>query len=257
MDDSNSKPESKPETNYLSDGRLSITEAPCLRCASITETFLGRVYCDACIADLERIAQNRRDSLWRSDLEHMAASRGVLRPATLHTTFASSYPEPEQNVQAWEDGRNWDGKRNVYIYGPPGTGKSHLARCMLRRETDWLRTVGEITGHQISTLSAYKPEVIANWAWPGVLLIDDVDKGHWGPLGVSILWELLDQREQADRRTILTANASPKVLRDYLLARSGDNKSLVPAALDRLRTRHGRVIVLELTGESLRGRGEA
>jgi hypothetical protein len=39
----------------------------------------------------------------------------------------------------------------------------------------------------------------------------------------------------------------------FLVRRAGENKSLVPAALDRLNTPAGRPLTLCLTGRSLRG----
>jgi hypothetical protein len=86
-----------------------------------------------------------------------------------------------------------------------------------------------------------------------VLLIDDIDKGAWGAQGIVILREALDRREQARRRTILTANADKRELMQFLTRRAGENKSLVPAALDRLNTPAGRPLTLCLTGRSLRG----
>ncbi len=231
---------------------VDVWRGPCPGCGEETELFAGKRYCDACCRRLEQEARSQEHDAWVRDMLARAAAMGLIAPATATTRFDGSLDPPKHNSAAWEAALMWKRDVNVYLHGPCGVGKSHLARCMLYEAMgDGLR-IGEVSGHSVASASAYKPEVDA-LAWPDVLLIDDIDKGAWGPQGIVILREALDRREQARRRTILTANADKRELMQYLTRRAGENKSLVPAALDRLNTPAGRPLTLCLTGRSLRG----
>lgn len=239
-----------PERISLS---LDVWRGPCPGCGEETELFAGKRYCDDCIRRLEVEAWAQERDAWVRDMLATAAGMGLIAPATATTRFDGSLDPPPHNSEAWEAAIAWRRDVNVYLHGPCGVGKSHLARCMLYEAMgDGLR-IGEVSGHSVASASAYKPEQVDALAWPDVLLIDDIDKGAWGAQGIVILREALDRREQARRRTILTANADKRELMQYLTRRAGENKSLVPAALDRLNTPAGRPLTLHLTGRSLRG----
>lgn len=241
---------SAPERISLS---LDVWRGPCPGCGHETELFAGKRYCDACIRRLEQEARAQERAAWTRGMLAAAAAMGLIAPATATTRFDGSLDPPPHNREAWEAALTWKRDVNVYLHGPCGVGKSHLARCMLYKAMgDWLR-VGEVSGHAVASASAYKPEQVDALAWPDVLLIDDIDKGAWGPQGIVILREALDRREQARRRTILTSNADKRELMQFLTRHAGENKSLVPAALDRLNTPAGRPLTLHLTGRSLRG----
>ena len=243
-----SSEDSAPERVSVS---VDMWRGPCLGCGEETELFAGKRYCDACLHRLDQEARAQEQASWKRDMLAKAATMGLIAPATATTRFDGSLDPPQHNRAAWEQALNWRRDVNVYIHGPCGVGKSHLARCMLYEAMGDRLRIGEVSGHTVA--SSYQPEKVDALAWPDVLLVDDVDKGVWGPQGIVILREALDRREQARKRTILTANADKRELMAYLARRVGENQSLVFAVLDRLNTPAGRPLTLHLTGRSLRG----
>ena len=84
------------------------------------------------------------------------------------------------------------------------------------------------------------------WCRADVLLLDDIDKTHASRDGIDCLWELLDSRCSAGRRTLVTANSKLRALSERL-AESGE-ATTAAAALDRLRP----LETLEFAGRTLR-----
>lgn len=227
----------------------------CLACGRETELFPGKSYCDECLEDIERKARERDIEMRRRDALAKARALGLLAPMTGVVCFANSLDFPPEHDDVVEQAQRWALKRdvNVYIYGSVGVGKSHLARCVMYDATQEGCTIGECSGNAIASCSLYDTARIHAMAWPDVLLIDDIDKAAWNPSSLMILRDVLDIREQAGKRLIMTANADKAELIRILTRRAGDNASLVPAILDRLNTHQGRTLTLHMTGKSRRG----
>jgi hypothetical protein len=83
--------------------------------------------------------------------------------------------------------------------------------------------VAECTAGQfVSRCYDYGRSVIPDFAiHPQLLLIDDVCKGDWGKHSLPMLFECLDQRMRAGKRTILTAQMSVEQLWEKLAKASG------------------------------------
>jgi len=210
-----------------------VPQLPTGKCAECGQTnLLFRGLCEPC---------TRLDESRRVEEGHRMAGR---------VAFCTADTPPEANAVVWAKARAWDFRHNVYLYGPVGTGKTHMAKCLLTKAQDAGLTRWNVSARRMVKTAALFQE---GSAWmetcrADVLLLDDVDKPRWTEDGLAALWELLDVRVAAKRKTIVTANMAPDKLRAYLRQRAPDNHSLVDAALDRMKP----VIVLALTGASLR-----
>ena len=216
------------------------------------------VYCDDC-ADRRNLAMDRsaRVARLRARFDALMA-RGLVGPELRRAAFRNSDTLVEAlNPDAWATARRWRGLRNLYIHGPTGVGKSFLARCCLNWAFQRGRAVAEVSGRRFTKVSDTFAEgrgLFQAWKEAELLLLDDIDKAAWNADRVGALWEVLDARAAARRRTLVTGNVTPAELLQLL--REGNtgpglrNDATVDATLERLRP----CDVLQLHGESLRGK---
>jgi DNA replication protein DnaC len=217
------------------------------------------VWCDPCAdRELRRRAAAAEDvrlrGLWSSQVR-----AGLLTESFWDATWSRSDAEVEgMNASAWRDGRGWylRGPQNLYVFGAVGVGKTFLARCCLHEAFRAGRMVAEVTARRLCKVSdTYREGDGAFDAWKRskVLLIDDVDKASWNMERVGALWELLDARASAGRRTIMAANIDSGELMKLLQTACSQgglrNESHAVATLDRMKP----VLKLELRGTSRRG----
>ncbi len=130
---------------------------------------------------------------------------------------------PNQNSRHLAEAREWIDKGvlryDVVIYGPHGTGKTSLAIAMLRALLELREHAGLFVGMRdilLQIRSGYADKSSELWtlrryASAPILVIDEVgqtkgDSEH----GEQTLSYLLDTRQGADRRTILTTNLDIK-----------------------------------------------
>ena len=235
---------------------VDLRTASCPHCGNRdVEVLNGIVCCTACEDGVQEAWSRRQHrQLLATAIAEMKAA-GLLTDDALRTKFKTHARIPEGNQPAWDKARTWaDGSLNAYIHGPFGTGKTTLAQCLLTSAIESIYYVGACKGYDIAGLRRHDPEGIQRLSRPRVLLIDDLDKADWTRSAIANLFVLLDRR--ATKRTIVTANVSPDRLGLLLNQMAGTtaNESMVGAALDRLYTGGGAPMIIELRGDSLRGR---
>lgn len=215
-------------------------------------------YCDDCAA--RKTTALERDALAEDckrryfDLH----KRGLVTEAFRAASFSKSRREVESmNPEAWAFARSWDHSENVYIRGTVGCGKTYMAHCMMRKIFVAGYDVAEVTARQfVKTADLFRDprNMIEDWKSVDLLLVDDIDKATWNMERIDALWELLNARVSAKKRTLITANVGLRDLALILRARTADpktdeiNTSRADAALDRLKP----VAQLEMTGKSIR-----
>lgn len=214
--------------------------------------------CDACAVvrgkEIEREALQERCKARYGEL----LNRGLVSAHFRDASFSRSNAGIEAlNPEAWVSGRNWDRSQNLYIHGHIGTGKTYLALCVLRKAFVAGLSVAETTARQfvkISDLFRDPTGLMDGWKHADVLLLDDFDKATWNLERIDGLWELLNARMSAGRRTILTGNATLRDIAITMRERTGDgqqgtmNTARADAALERLKP----ITQLVLLGKSLR-----
>lgn len=206
--------------------------------------------CERCDTEY---AEQRRVSAERERMERLAAC-GAISPHLPDQTFNSSDSDCEAlNREAWASAREWQpfSGESVFLSGSPGVGKSFCARCLLNAAFAAGRSIMEIQTRRLAKQVQRFDEgdLAERCAFAGVLMLDDLDKARWTEDALTGLWEVLDDRRNASKPTIVTSNMAGGELRAHLAAGAGNNHSLVNAALDRLLP----VRVLTFSGESLRG----
>lgn len=140
---------------------------------------------------------------------------------------------------------------SLIMCGHPGTGKTHLAigiarelmsqgkTALFARVIELARTVKETYQRDSSRTER---QVLAEFARPDLLILDEVGVQHGSDTERMILFEVINARYEECKPTILITNLSLAGLREYLDER----------AEDRLREGGGRVIVFDW--ESHRGK---
>lgn len=231
----------------------------CKLCGAEIEVYPGHYYCDRCIAAYERGRREVGIETMRGRMVRDAKARGLIEDEALEVTFAWAAAPPACNADAWRRGREWRWASgiNAYLHGAQGTGKTTLATCMLTAALadDPPRSIGICMAMDIATIGRYSLDKLDRIIWPDALLIDDLAHAPWTVDGLTNLFAVFNARERRRRRTLVTANVAPAKLGPLLasMARVGANEAMLAALMDRLYTRAGAPMVLELTGPSLRG----
>jgi len=223
-------------------------------------TFFNKqpVYCDDCVATKIQ-AQEKERKVQELQLRCNEAIEADLLTEQFRTaSFSESSKEIEAgNPEAWKSARKWTGRDNLYICGGVGTGKTFMALCALRWHFDAGRTVAEVTARRFTKVIDRFDEgrgMLAAWKKADVLLLDDIDKAQWTLDRIDGLWDLLNARMSAGRRSILTGNVSLPALVTLMRenARNTNSSTISTARVDAALERLKPVTVIEMTGGSLR-----
>lgn len=133
---------------------------------------------------------------------------------------------------------------SLILCGNPGTGKTHLAcgiaqhlmsqgrTALFTRVIDMARSVKECYGHHSTKTER---QVIAEYARPDLLVLDEVGHQHGSDTERMILFDVINARYEECKPVILITNLQLSELKTYL-----DDR-----AQDRLREGGGRVIVFD------------
>lgn len=205
-------------------------------------------------AELERRrAQQAADRIWAE-----ARLEGKQRGYTL----ASYLALPEARTDLVELLRRWQQTdRWLLLYGPAGTCKTGLAVALLLEALgaglsgmyvvtpDFLDRI-RLTYRQDGADAVDETDVLASVAAVDVLVLDDVGKAPLSAWGREKLFTLLNRRDIAERRTILTTNLGLGELEDHLGVQGATYDRIRGNAVDRAT---GESYVLELGGPSRRG----
>lgn len=208
--------------------------------------------CDACV---QRATERKRREEQREDCKRRyfdLLNRKLLQPHFREASFARSREDVEaQNPEAWKSAREWALRDNLYIHGHIGTGKTFLALCCLRKPFVAGYDVAETTARQfVRTSDLFRDpwNLMESWKAVDVLLLDDFDKATWNLDRIDALWELLNARMSAGRRTIMTGNVSLHDMNVMMRESAAANTARADAALERLKP----IQQIEMKGKSLR-----
>lgn len=214
------------------------------------------VYCDPCVKiRVTHLERNQRTTELRTRFSE-ALRRGYLTERFRDASWSQSLKSVEDmNPEAWKNARGWLRNDNLYIYGGIGTGKTFMALCALRGAFVRGWDVAEVTARRFCKVTDTFTEgngTFEHWKTVDALLLDDIDKARWSLDRIDALWELLDARMAANRRTIVTGNVGPsdllKMLRERTVDGDEKNTTRADAALERLKP----VTKIELKGRSVR-----
>ena len=215
--------------------------------ADVDRDLLARVIvlCDPCATrrwrQMEATAQQAR---LRERFRNLVG-RGLVDDGLQTCTWKSSAPEIEAlNPEAWHGARGWrrSGIKNLYLYGGVGLGKTWAARACLREVFVHGASVGDVSARRLCHVASTFRQgdgLFEAWKRVHTLLIDDLDKVGWTQERVDALWDVLDARVGAGRRTIVTSNVDSAAMLAALKAacthNGARNESHAVAALDRLK----------------------
>lgn len=116
--------------------------------------------------------------------------------------------------------------RNLWLLGPVGRGKTHLACAVLRAQhqagltavfttpRDLIRDLRASWGERNS--AAKEQQALARYTDCDVLVLDDVGASFGKEAELVQLFDVINERDAHDMRTIITSNLTPKALLDVL-----------------------------------------
>lgn len=146
--------------------------------------------------------------------------------------------------------------KGLYVQGPNGTGKTYFAMAVAKRVIEAGKTVRvtsavKIKGELFSTFGgkATEEEVYSRLVKPYLLVIDDLGKECDSKTVVSMLYRVINERDERMKPVVITTNFSKKELCERL-AESGD-VSAAEAIVSRL---FGMTEKVEIEGDDRRMR---
>lgn len=152
---------------------------------------------------------------------------------------------PGRETPALMRARKWMSNADSWalvLCGGVGTGKTTAAYWTMAEAMRKGSTVATRHAAQLGKSPSYAEALreLARLKKVGLLVLDDVGAQAMSSHGEGLLWELLDARYEARRRTVLTTNvAGPKL-----------SERLGERAVDRLRDGG---VIYDMTGASMRG----
>ena len=239
----------KTETGTL---QVAVNRFPdvCKLCGTEISAFLGHRHCDACIEEHEKALTEEEDKKRVQSL----VEAGAIKPRTINATFQNSDEIAEsKNQRAYQIAGGWDyrDKKNIWICGPKGVGKSYLARCVVNKAIQKGATARECTAFEFERNCFKHFKDRHPWEiyyYDNILLIDDIDKAPWNDISLSALWQVLNERNETKKSTIVTCQFHGSQLAQLWHDRFGKNTATPGAAIDRMKP----CISIEMFGNSLR-----
>ena len=108
--------------------------------------------------------------------------------------------------QAWE--------KNLFFSGRNGTGKTHIAMCLVKEGATY-RTLREIFREAREDFKRER-EVINFYGGRKLLILDEVGRQKFSEFETNTLFEIIDQRWNYRKQTLLIGNIRPDELANNL-----------------------------------------
>ena len=205
---------------------------PCYVCGADCQTADGRGICGACYEAKQDAA--RREE-WLKELRPLQTVGALPAGCEKYDVVGM---DPGLNVGIMVRlAQEWHMVRNAYFHGPAGSGKTAWAfGYVMRRSFDGMVGAAALTMPTLlRELRNFSPperlQVARRQPW---LLLTHVDAVVWtGPM-LTQLWELLHERSEAGRRTVLTSRHSPKEWLKRMQVAVPDQQELAEAVLGKL-----------------------
>ena len=214
-----------------------------------TSPFLIRPHaCNECVVKyLHRMDYERFRQYVMAAVGEKRLPVGIIR-------YVKPIPELEQmNQEVWNEVRDWVALRNsnIYLWGPEGVGKTALARCALLTVAF---TFPNLVVAEVSALDFMEkpyPKKVERARFARILLIDDISAPRFDEPGMRLLWKVLDMRDTAGLRTIVTSNIEGKKMVERFMHVDTANQT---AGLGLMRRLHPLLNggPIEMTGASYR-----
>lgn len=219
------------------------------------ENWLGGIWtgCPTCEAE-EKQAEEAKAEAERRERE-LFRWRGLIGAAGIPErfreksldTFVAETPEQQRALRsAVRYANEFDDAlrsgRSLMFLGKPGTGKTHLAAgiaLQLMREnrrvlfTTVLRAVRRVKDTWVKGCNKSESDVIRELVMPDLLILDEVGVQFGSDFERNILFDLLNERYEACKPTLILSNLSLDEVGDFLGER----------IMDRLRENGGRAVL--------------
>lgn len=217
--------------------------------------FIGNIWSKCPSCEAERIAEEREQEEARHRRARLQAWQTKIGdagiPERFHTrtlsTFVASTPEQQKALTFAQDyADNFDAVmasgRSAMFLGKPGTGKTHLAvgiGLQVMREqnrtvlfTTVMRAIRRVKDSWVRGSDVSESQAINALVVPDLLILDEVGVQFGSDFEKNIMFDVLNERYERRRPTLLMSNLSLDSVRDFLGER----------VMDRMREDGGKII---------------
>ena len=198
---------------------------------------------EECVKRAEELALEREQLRWKAKING-AAIPERFRDRTLDTYIAKTSGQKKALDFSKEYAENFDqamttGRCAIFV-GKPGTGKTHLAIDIALEIIQQQRSPVFVTVQRLirrvkdswSTQNETESEVVEAFASPDLLILDEVGVQFGSEFEKQVLFDVLNERYEKLKPSILLSNIPGEQLADYLGER----------VTDRLRENGGKMI---------------